>query len=96
MLELGEFSASLHREIGRLVGDLGLEYLVTLGPEARLLSEEARMGARPPRQTRSLDSLDQVIAVLKDLIAAEDWVLIKGSHGMALEQVVRALGTEQG
>ena len=96
MLELGEFSASFHREIGRLVGDLGVDYLVTLGPEARLLSEEARRGTRPPRQTRSLDSLADVIAGLKDLIAAGDWVLIKGSHGMALEHVVRALSTEQG
>jgi UDP-N-acetylmuramyl pentapeptide synthase len=32
MLELGEFAVSYHREIGRLVGDLGVDYLVTIGP----------------------------------------------------------------
>jgi UDP-N-acetylmuramoyl-tripeptide--D-alanyl-D-alanine ligase len=96
MLELGEFAVSYHREIGRLVGDLGVDYLVTIGPLAKVLSEEALRGAQPPRQVRHEDSLGEVIESLKKWIGAGDWILIKGSHGMALENVVRALAAEQG
>jgi UDP-N-acetylmuramoyl-tripeptide--D-alanyl-D-alanine ligase len=95
MLELGAWADSFHREIGRLVGAMGVDYLVTLGPWAGVLGEEALRGPRPPRVVRPLDSQTEVIASLKQLIHEGDWVLFKGSHGMALENVVRALATDQ-
>lgn len=96
MLELGKFSEVLHREIGRIIGDLGVDYLVTLGPWAKILSEEALRGVHPPRRTRPLDTLEEVLESLQQMISPGDWVLIKGSHGMALEKVAQALGQEQG
>ena len=96
MLELGDFSEFWHLEIGRLVGELHLDYLVTLGPRSQALLAEARKGPHPPRQAIGHLTQAEVIETLRRLIRNGDWILIKGSHGLALETIVRALGTDQG
>jgi UDP-N-acetylmuramoyl-tripeptide--D-alanyl-D-alanine ligase len=94
MLELGDFAEAAHREIGRRLGEMGLAYLLTLGPLSVTLLAEARRGPHPPKTALSQESHAEVVENLRRLIRPGDWVLFKGSHGMALEKVVRALERE--
>ncbi|PIR97517.1 MAG: hypothetical protein COT91_01010, partial [Candidatus Doudnabacteria bacterium CG10_big_fil_rev_8_21_14_0_10_41_10] len=42
MLELGEFTESSHRKLGRMVKDLRLDLLFTVGARAKFIADEAR------------------------------------------------------
>jgi len=91
MLELGPQAASAHEEIGRLVGELGVDYLLTLGPWSHHLAETAAQGKRPPRSiVRAMDK-ETILKATEKEIREGDWILIKGSHGMGLDEIARLL-----
>jgi UDP-N-acetylmuramoyl-tripeptide--D-alanyl-D-alanine ligase len=91
MLELGSAASEAHREIGRIIGKMGVDYLLTIGPLSRELLAEASKGDRPPRKTFGAVSHKELMDELPKLIQAGDVILIKGSHGMNMEDVVKAL-----
>ncbi len=91
MLELGTQTSDAHKEIGRIIGGMGVNYLLTLGPLSQELLSEALKGGRPPQKAFGAGSHEEVINELLNLIREGDVILIKGSHGMDMEAVVRAL-----
>ena len=94
MLELGEASEQLHRQVGRAAAEARLDGLCAFGPQARFLAEGAReAGLKAVVHTRELD---EVLAWLREQMGVGSWVLLKGSRGMRLERVARALASELG
>jgi UDP-N-acetylmuramoyl-tripeptide--D-alanyl-D-alanine ligase len=91
MLELGASSLEAHREIGKMIGEMGVDYLLTLGPWSQELMSEALAGAHPPRKAFGAQSHKEIVAQLPSLIQEGDWLLVKGSHGMDMEAIVRVL-----
>ena len=93
MLELGEKSLAKHREIGKIIGQLGVDMLYTIGPQSRhlaLAAEETGM----PLEKISIFNLDQAEILteeLKDYLRPGDAVLVKASHGIHLEKVIEEL-----
>jgi UDP-N-acetylmuramoyl-tripeptide--D-alanyl-D-alanine ligase len=85
MLELGEQGPALHREIGAYAGAHDVELLVGVG------SLGAQIAASYPGESRSVPDAAAAAALLAELLAPGDVVLVKGSRGVALEQVVEAL-----
>ncbi|MDI7248826.1 MAG: UDP-N-acetylmuramoyl-tripeptide--D-alanyl-D-alanine ligase [Bacillota bacterium] len=91
MLELGPRTVPGHQEVGRLAARLGLDHLVTVGPLSRHLAAAAREEGMPGERVTCVDSAREAIPVLTGLLQEGDVVLVKGSRGMRLEQVVAAL-----
>ncbi|MEW6547384.1 MAG: UDP-N-acetylmuramoyl-tripeptide--D-alanyl-D-alanine ligase [Bacillota bacterium] len=91
MLELGPRAIPGHREVGRLVARLGLDYLLTVGTLSRHLVEAAREEGMPGERITSVDSAREAAELVNGLLGEGDVVLVKGSRGMKLEQVVAAL-----
>lgn len=93
MLELGDESAEHHAEIGRVVAELGLDFAVWVGPESRAAFEACaeRLGDR----ALHVDEADEAAQALANWISPGDTVLVKGSRGMRMERVVRALTEEE-
>jgi UDP-N-acetylmuramoyl-tripeptide--D-alanyl-D-alanine ligase len=83
MRELGPDAARFHRQIGALAADAGVSLVVAVGEHAGdyALATGARH-ARPPTPSRAL---------VTGLIEPGDIVLVKGSRGVGLERVTRAL-----
>jgi UDP-N-acetylmuramoyl-tripeptide--D-alanyl-D-alanine ligase len=94
MLELGEESQAAHREIGYLIGELGLDYLFTVGELARLTGREAIRRGMPKDRVKLFDRLDDAVAMLSETVRDQDTVLVKGSRGMKMEKVVDGLTGE--
>jgi UDP-N-acetylmuramoyl-tripeptide--D-alanyl-D-alanine ligase len=89
MLELGEDSEAAHLEVGRLVAALGIDVLVTVGRRAeRILQSAALSGAA---KAYSAESHEAAAAWVLELAKSGDVVLVKGSRGMAMENVVNRL-----
>jgi UDP-N-acetylmuramoyl-tripeptide--D-alanyl-D-alanine ligase len=94
MLELGEESQAAHREIGYLIGELGLDYLFTVGELAGLIGQEAIRQGMSKDRVKVCDRLADAVAILIKTVRDQDTVLVKGSRGMKMEKVVEGLTGE--
>lgn len=93
MYELGSYEEEGHRIVGRrarAVADL----LVAVGPLGRTLGEEALKAGMAPDTVFLVEDNDHTIALLRELLGSGpggDMLLIKGSRGLEMEQIVAAL-----
>jgi UDP-N-acetylmuramoyl-tripeptide--D-alanyl-D-alanine ligase len=90
MLELGPQSSTLHREIGRAVGDARIDRLYIAGT----FSGDVADGARERQMTADRIFCGAKEAIIDRLVLQlqpGDLVLVKGSRGMAMETVVDAI-----
>ena len=92
MLELGVYEEQGHREVGRRAAGV-LDVLVTVGPRARWIAEEAQR-LNPALVVQTWQDGHAAAAWLRRHLRAGDYVLVKGSRAMALEEVAAALCEE--
>lgn len=96
MRELGAETENEHITVGRRAGVVA-DLIVTFGELARTIGREAsvthgRHGSGPPLiESFSLEQRDELIAYLKRELRPEDVVLLKGSRGLQMEDIVSAL-----
>jgi murE/murF fusion protein len=91
MLELGADEAALHRRVGAVAAECGLSQLITVGERAR----HASLGARDAGLTAvHADSPQQAASLAHAATQPGDWILVKGSRGMALEHVIDSLRSQ--
>jgi UDP-N-acetylmuramoyl-tripeptide--D-alanyl-D-alanine ligase len=91
MLELGRYEVEGHEKVGRRAADV-VEKLITLGPRARLIGEEAIRAGMANEDVTHVEANEEAIKVLTEMVEANDVILIKGSRSMGMEQIVMALG----
>jgi len=89
MLELGEASEAEHAGVGRLAGELGVDVLVAIGTSSAATAEGARTAGI--RDVFSFGTKRNALELLKRILHEGDTVLVKGSRGVALEEVVEGL-----
>ena len=87
MLELGEHSYALHLKVGQAV-PANIDLLITVGPHSVAIAEGAEGTVRA---VISCDTPKQAAQQLTKYAQPGDAVLIKGSRGLKLEQVLEEL-----
>ncbi|MET4644585.1 UDP-N-acetylmuramoyl-tripeptide--D-alanyl-D-alanine ligase [Streptomyces sp. NPDC006539] len=94
MKELGDTAQAAHAEVGRLVGDLGIDVLVTVGTtdEMTALADAARPSS--PLRIESADDPDVLLPLLNRLLLSGDVVLVKASKSVGLEKFANILHAE--
>ena len=95
MLELGSYEETGHRMVGQRARDVA-DVLVTVGPRARIIAREARRAGLPAHAITEVDTGEQALELLRRMIGADDVVLLKGSRGLRMDRIVRALGEGAG
>lgn len=101
MRELGPLTEEEHRVVGRRAGEVA-DLVVTYGEWARLIAEEARraegrVDGRPPVvQSFGFDQRGDLIGYLLGVLREGDVVLVKGSRGLRMEEMVAALRADVG
>lgn len=93
VLELGEASEALHREVGAYLATLEehrnkTDILLTIGTQAAYLAEEAEKNGM--QEVYRVASNEEAVHLLKNLLCPEDVVLVKGSRGMHTEEIIKA------
>jgi len=91
MLELGHGSARAHREAGAHAASLGFNYLLLFGMEVGNLREGALEGGMPPEKVKVFGEKEALVRELRELPVEEGVLLVKGSRGMRMEEVVESL-----
>ncbi len=92
MLELGDAAAVGHAEVGEYAVHAGVSGLVTVGPLAALAASNAVRAGLDPRRCRACDDNASAARVATEMASPGDVILVKGSRGMRMEQIVSALG----
>ena len=91
MLELGPEGPQFHRELGQFVAKSGVQWLVTVGGLAEDIARGAlQEGFLPDQIARFIDA-SQAAEWLKYLLRPGDLVLLKGSRGVHLEDILSDL-----
>jgi UDP-N-acetylmuramoyl-tripeptide--D-alanyl-D-alanine ligase len=93
MYELGRYEEEGHKLVGRRARDVA-DQLITVGSLGRIIGEEALKAGMDPDATHLMDTNVQAIDLLRELIEegpGMDRVLVKGSRGLAMEEIVAAL-----
>jgi len=92
MLELGAIEPRAHEELGRLASSLGLNLIIAMGRNARRVREGAIKEGMAEDAVFLAKSHEEAVEHARDFLRKGDWVLVKGSRRMRMEQVVKGLG----
>ncbi len=90
MLELGDKSAELHTEVGHQAAEL-VDILFVMGEMSGAVSAGFLERGGKEENLHAVNSHEEAINTLRDMIQPGDRVLVKGSRGMRMEKVSKAL-----
>ncbi len=93
VLELGEDSEKLHRGVGTYLAQMendqrGISMVITVGTEARFIAEELKDSNLT---TASFETCEQAAAYAREHVPEGAWILVKGSRGMHMEDLIERL-----
>lgn len=91
MAELGPISMEEHERLGRLLVRIGIERLVTVGPEAEAIARAAIREGQLPEDVAVCADPESATAEVRGWIRPGDVVFLKGSRVAGLERVAEAL-----
>ncbi len=91
MFELGKHSAKEHRQLGRAAAVAALDGLYLLGPQADQVRRGALHGAMGAERIVIGRDHGDLARQLRKRVKRGDWLLFKGSRGMAMEKVLHGL-----
>lgn len=91
MLELGEFSAELHSNVGKEVYANKIDILIVVGKESKNISIAAKACGMNSNKIYECNDNDEAIKKIKEIINKGDIILIKASNGMHFNEIVDKL-----
>lgn len=97
MMELGEESHIFHMEIGRYVVEKKIDVLLCVGTYSAYMQKGAIEEASKENSTIEIyyfTDKNTMMQQFQDIIQSEDTILIKASHSMGFETIVKALQEE--
>ncbi|WP_077620335.1 UDP-N-acetylmuramoyl-tripeptide--D-alanyl-D-alanine ligase [Bacillus sinesaloumensis] len=89
MLELGDKEKDYHEEVGRFIQPDKVDYVFTFGVLGEHIANGAKQYFSPDRVFAYQDK-EQLIDAVRKLLSKGDILLVKGSRGMKLEEVIVA------
>ncbi|MEW6108674.1 MAG: UDP-N-acetylmuramoyl-tripeptide--D-alanyl-D-alanine ligase [Nitrospirota bacterium] len=90
MLELGRYAEEAHKKLIRHLSEMNIDVLIATGPEM------VRASSGFPGICHKAQNSAEAGAILSDICAEGDTVLVKGSRGMRMEMALRDLETVRG
>ncbi len=90
MYELGSFEEHGHRMVGARAAEV-VDRLVAVGPLARWIADEAQKAGLSERYIATYETTEEASAALCSFVEPDDIILVKGSRGMHMEDIVSAL-----
>jgi UDP-N-acetylmuramoyl-tripeptide--D-alanyl-D-alanine ligase len=96
MLELGAEAEEMHRKIGMLIATIGITALFLQGDFSKVTAAGAIEGGLLPENIFFLPDNEKEISYLKRQLKKGDWILVKGSRRMKMENYVNRIGDEFG
>ena len=90
MLELGQYEEQGHALVGIRAAEVA-NHLITVGERAHIIARSANKAGMNDDLIHEFDTNELVISFLDNFLQPDDVVLIKGSHGIHMEEIVAAM-----
>ncbi len=90
MLELGSEEQRGHQVVGGRAAQV-VDVLIAVGARGRWIGEATRAAGLPAAQVFFAEDNARAIELLRTVMQAGDMILVKGSRGMQMEQIVNAI-----
>jgi len=90
MLELGREAERLHESIGQVAARLGVNRLFLTGDYANAIKKGAQQEGMPD-QDIIIGKKSELVESLVEYLGPKNWVLVKGSRGAGMEDIVKQL-----
>ncbi len=91
MLELGAEAVVAHRDLGRRAAEAGLDLLVIYGNHRHDVAHGAEAAGLPPGRLKPVATQEEGARLLKNFLQPGDWLLVKGSRSMKMENIIEML-----
>jgi UDP-N-acetylmuramoyl-tripeptide--D-alanyl-D-alanine ligase len=88
MLELGDMSEALHRQIGRYAAAAGIDVLVGVRGATHFMVEEAKQAGVPDSGAIFFEEPESAGEFLRDFVRSGDALLFKGSRETHIERAL--------
>lgn len=95
MLEMGDWAPKAHMDVGKFAVSRGVDYIITVGKNAGYIAKGAFDEGFNPENIFSFNENNEAAEFIRDFVADGDVVLVKGSRGMKMEQIVERLTSEK-
>jgi UDP-N-acetylmuramoyl-tripeptide--D-alanyl-D-alanine ligase len=89
MWELGEYAEQAHQELGRAVKEHGIDLLFLLGQFAPQVARGAEGAGMNPQAIYIGTDHHEITLRLVESVKQGDWVLVKGSRIMKMEEIIK-------
>ena len=90
MLELGQYEKQGHELVGVRAAQVS-DHLITVGEKSHIIARAARQAGMKTSRIHEFENNEEVIKFLRNFLTSKDVVLVKGSHGVRMDQIVSAL-----
>jgi len=91
MLELGDWSQDAHLQIGKYAASKGVDKIITVGEKSLAIAKGAAEKGFSPSDIFSFGNNADAVSFLLNFVRKDDVILVKGSRGMKMEEIVNAL-----
>lgn len=93
MYELGQYEVSGHQKVGAHAANT-CDVLIGVGDRSKIITETALRSGMSVEQVNWLADVSQATSFLREMLTENDIVLVKGSHGLRMDRITRALEKE--
>ncbi len=87
MLEMGTMSEELHYSVGSFIKDKKIDYLITVGKDSKNITQAVADSGNQTIKLQHFDNNNEALKYILSVISQGDFILIKGSRGMKMEQI---------
>ncbi|PKM52633.1 MAG: UDP-N-acetylmuramoyl-tripeptide--D-alanyl-D-alanine ligase [Firmicutes bacterium HGW-Firmicutes-7] len=84
MFELGDMASTAHEAVGKMCAELDIDFTAIIGENAI----DVAKGIDDANKYKIFDTHQEIVQYLKKYLQPGDFVLIKGSRGMKMEQIL--------
>ena len=91
MLEMGSWADKAHKDVGKFAFESGVDVLISVGDNGRNIAKGAVESGMNPENVHICSNNMEIVNLLEGFLANGDVVLVKGSRGMKMEEIVERL-----
>ncbi len=93
MLELGDISIKAHKDVGMFAVSKDVSYIVAVGEQGKNIAEGALAAGTSKARVLHFENNSDAGKFLLEFVKPGDVLLVKGSRGMKMEEIVNLLTT---
>lgn len=91
MLELGENTERAHHDLGKYIGNAGIDGLIAVGELAAYIADGAAAAGMDENRILTFNDYAETLDKITQWLNRGDVLLVKGSRGMKMERIVEGL-----